>query len=633
MRIWHSGPRLSPVGSWLHKNSRRCSWSGDDPQGTLWLHLVLSLLLLCPATAVSYHQISVASLQAFRISLKNPSVLTSWGHGDPCSSGWRGVECIDNFTIASLKLSNLQLTGTLSPLVGQLTTLTTLWLDSNSFVGPIPSQLGELTNLTSLRLSNNFFNGSVPESLGMIPNLKELYLFNNDLSGTLPFTYSATRGTRIVVDGNNQLCSLLPGYGVPVCGPSLAPALIFGPVAAIPSPAKGKNHVAAIVGGVAGAVVLIVFSVIFVACCLFRAKSWPSATSDTGSSDPSAQVDWAKGPEAPLVGGAPAVVPETHTAKVFSLEELEHATKKFSTNNLIGEGGFGFVYKGLLEDGTIVAVKRRSSNASRDFAMEVDALAQVQHRNLVSILGFCQENDQQMVVYDYVPNGSVCGHLYDTDGFAVGEFDFKQRLSIAVGAAKGLEQLHTMTPSVVHRDFKTNNVLLDASLVAKVTDFGLSRLLSEGRLLQEGPVLVPSSSGDGTAGFLDPEYYKTQRLTRKSDVFSFGVFLLELISGREAICMNRPRPEWSLVEWGRSLLQAGNLGALVDSTLGSNYMEPAMRKVVEVGFKCVEPTGRKRPDMTEVFTDLEVALEMERGLATGGGDGTATVTLGSELFT
>jgi hypothetical protein len=169
------------------------------------------------------------------------------------------------------------------------------------------------------------------------------------------------------VSGNDQLCTLVPGYGVPVCGPSVAPALIFGPVAMIPSAPEGKTRVSAIAGGVAGAVGLTVISVVLVACCLYRAKSWPSHTFDTGSSDPSAQVDWAKGPEAPLV----QTVPDIRTARIFSIEELETATKKFLEYNLIGEGGFGFVYKGLLEYGTIVAIKRRSGVASEEFAMEV----------------------------------------------------------------------------------------------------------------------------------------------------------------------------------------------------------------------------------------------------------------------
>jgi hypothetical protein len=174
------------------------------------------------------------------------------------------------------------------------------------------------------------------------------------------------------VSGNDQLCTSVPGYGVPVCGPSVAPALIFGPVAQIPSALEGKTRVSAIAGSVAGAVGLTVILVVIVACWLYRAKSWPSHTSDTGSSDPSAQVDWAKGPEAPLVGGGGTqAVPEIRTARVFSLQELENATKKFSESNLIGEGGFGFVFKGLLEDGTIVAIKRRSAVATEEFAMEV----------------------------------------------------------------------------------------------------------------------------------------------------------------------------------------------------------------------------------------------------------------------
>ncbi|BBN02557.1 protein MpRLK-Pelle_RLCK-IXa [Marchantia polymorpha subsp. ruderalis] len=617
----------------LRDSSRQSRLTGITPSNVFYLLLIVLLFSPC-AALTTYQQTTVDALLAFKNGVKNPPVLSSWIIGDPCKGKWKGVECSTigkTRVITSLKLSNFGLDGTITPRLGDLITLTTLWLDSNSLRGPIPSDLGKLENLTSLRLANNSLNGSIPPSLTSLSNLRELYLSNNDLSGTVPFNASTAGVINIVVDGNNELCTLTPGFDLPVCGPSLAPALIFGPVASIPKSSKRGVHVAAIAGGVAGALALVIATIVLVSCCLLRAKSWPSATSDTGSSDPSAQVDWAKGPEGPI---ARSVAPESDTSKAryFSLEELEHATKKFSANNKIGRGGFGEVYKGLLEDGTIVAVKGRQGAATQDFQAAVEFLSRMRHKHLVNVLGFCQENDQQIVVYDYLPNGSVCGHLYDDNGAPVGKLDFRQRLAIALGAAKGLEYLHTTTPKLIHRDFKTSNVLLDAYLVAKVTDFGLSLLLAEGPHPQEGPVLS-SLNGDGTAGFLDPEYYTTQRLTEKSDVYSFGVFLLELVSGREAISQDRPRSEWSLVEWGRSLLQAGDLGALVDRTLGSSFMEVAMRKMVEVGFHCVEETGDRRPSMAEVVKELEEALEKERGLTSGGGEGATTVTLGSELFT
>ncbi|KAL3696665.1 hypothetical protein R1sor_010741 [Riccia sorocarpa] len=598
------------------------------------LQLLVTLLLFNPSAALtSYQRTAVDALLAFKNGVQNPPILASWIIGDPCKGGWEGVECTTiagTHVITSLKLSNLGLEGTISPQLGNLTTLTSLWLDSNFLRGPIPAELGNLKNLTSLCLANNSLNGSIPPSLASLSKLKELYLSNNDLSGTVPFNSSTAQTINIVVDGNNQLCTLAPGFGLPVCGPSLAPALIFQPVTPVAKSSEKDIPVAAIAGGVAGAVLLVIASGALVWCCLVRAKNNPSAHSDTGSSEPSARVDWAKRPGGSVSRGLPADL-ETANAREFAVEELEHATKRFSEDNRIGHGAFGEVYKGLLEDGTIVAVKGRLAPPSASFQTSVELLSRVRHKHLVSVLGYSQENDQQMVVYDYVPNGTVASLLYDDTGVPLGKLDFRQRLEIALGAAKGLEHLHTFNPKIVHRDFKTSNVLLDADLVAKVTDFGLSLLLAEGQLLQEGPV-VSSLDDDGSAGFLDPEYYTTQRLTERSDVYSFGVFLLELVSGREAIAQERPRAEWSLVEWGRNLRDAGNLSAVVDHSLGSNFTEFAMQKTVEVGFHCVEPVGDRRPSMVEVVRELKEALEKEKGLPAGAVEGATTVTLGSELF-
>ncbi|KAL2643425.1 hypothetical protein R1flu_011012 [Riccia fluitans] len=631
MQIGHMRSRL--VFSFRLVESNRESKHADIANSSV-LQLLVTLLLFSPSIALTTYQRTAADvLLAFKNGVQDPPILASWITGDPCKGGWKGVYCTSiggTRIITSLKLSNFGLNGIIAPELGNLTTLTSLWLDSNFLRGPIPSELGELKNLTSLRLANNSFNGSIPPSLASLPNLKELFLSNNDLSGTVPFNSSAAGVINIVVDGNNQLCTLTPGFDLPVCGPSLAPALIFGPVSPIPKSSDSDVPVAAIAGGIAGAVALVIATTALVWCCLVRAKRYPSAHSDSGSSEPSAQVDWAKRPGGSVSRGlAPDF--ETPNAREFTVEELEHATKRFSENNRIGHGAFGEVYKGLLEDGTIVAVKGRLAPASEAFRTSVELLSRVRHKHLVSVLGYCQENDQQMVVYDYVPNGNVASVLYDDNGVSLGKLDFRQRLAIALGAAEGLERLHTSTPKIVHRDFKTSNVLLDADLVAKVTDFGLSLLLAEGQLLQEGPV-VSSLEGDGSAGFLDPEYYTTQRLTEKSDVYSFGVFLLELVSGREAISQDRPRAEWSLVEWGRALRDAGNLGAFVDSSLGSNFTEFAIQKTFGVGFHCVEPVGDRRPSMGEVVKQLEEALAKEKGLPVGAGEGPTTVTLGSELF-
>eukprot|EP00250_Pteridium_aquilinum_P011205 c19904_g2_i1 orf=284-1735(+) len=381
----------------------------------------------------------------------------------------------------------------------------------------------------------------------------------------------------------------------------------------------------AIVGSAIGAVVLVLITLALVCMSLLRTKRYASRQSETGSSDHSIQVVWAKHPDSPLVVGRGPAFPEVVTARRFTLAELEHATKQWNSTNLIGVGRFGLVYKGLLEDGTIVAIKKRKGFASQEFAAEVDYLAHVRHKNLVILIGFCQEDDEQMVVYDYLPNGNVNSHLYDDSGRRLGKLDFKQRLSIALGAARGLEHLHALVPPLIHTDFKTSDVLVDENFVPKVTDFGITRLLTGE---QELP---PSTSRVHTPDFQDPELLDIQVINEKSDVYSFGVFLLEMISGREAITTSKPEPEGSLVEWAQFLWKRHDLGALVDYTMGGRFTEEAIKATIEVAFMCIELMADKRLSMKDVVNDLQKIMDMESGF-TSGVERLASVALGSELF-
>lgn len=496
------------------------------------------------------------------------------------------------------------------------------WLDNNYLRGQIPPGFCQLKKLASLRLSDTLLSGSIPLCILALPKPMELVVGNPHvytMKGGLnlfPCAMLPTSASRKVKPGKSLLSTSGSDLSSPPPGGYTLSPLPDG--TSSPAPALHSN-IGAIAGAVAGAVVLVSITLVLVCLSLHRAKRLSSGQSDTGSSDPSAQVDWVKRPDSPLIGIALPTVSEVQRARRFALSELEHATKHWNPTNLIGEGGFGLVYKGLLEDGAIVAIKKRTGSFSQDFATEVDNLSRVHHKHLVILIGYCQENDQQMVVYDYLPNGSVSSHLYDANGCCLGKLDFKQRISIALGAAKGLEYLHSLVPPLVHIDFKTSNVLVDENFVSKVTDYGLSRLLL-------GEKDFPLLNRAGTEGFLDPEFFVFQRLSEKSDVYSFGVFLLELISGREAISTTKPRPEWSLVEWARSLLEERNLGALVDVTLGGNFTEDGIRTIVEMSFQCIEPKGDKRPCMKEIVRGLDEILEKESA------EGTAFVALGSELF-
>ncbi|KAK1316923.1 putative leucine-rich repeat receptor-like protein kinase [Acorus calamus] len=377
----------------------------------------------------------------------------------------------------------------------------------------------------------------------------------------------------------------------------------------------------AIIGGAAGGLVLVALVVGVVWFCMLHHKSIPNKNSETASSDPSALVEWNRGGRFSTAGCS--YVTEPQGARQFALEELEQATKNFSEHNLIGKGRFGLVYKGMLCDGTIVATKMRPGAPRQDFVEEVHYLSGMRHRNLVNLLGYCQEGGLQMLVYEYLPNGSVCNHLYDNGRESTKRLEFKQRLSIALGAAKGLCHLHSMVPPLVHKDFKTSNVLVDENFISKVADAGVIRIL------QRMEDAFPSSQAYGGNVFQDPVVAGPEMLSVTSDIYSFGVFLLELITGRKASCLGFLESGESLIHWVE-----GHAGAqdLIDQRLGNSFTSGGMKHLVELTLQCLS-LHESRPKMQIVVSELDRILETEMTLTTIMGDGTAIVTLGSQLFT
>ncbi|XP_033508180.1 proline-rich receptor-like protein kinase PERK3 isoform X1 [Nicotiana tomentosiformis] len=368
---------------------------------------------------------------------------------------------------------------------------------------------------------------------------------------------------------------------------------------------------AAIGGGIGGAVVLL--GVIFFLCfCAFRNRKNSNKNSDSASSDPSAVVTME------LKRGGPSP-----SFKQFRMEELEKATRNFDEGNLIGCGSFGLVFKGLLCDGTVVAIKRRSGNPKQEFNEEVAYLSTIQHRNLVNLLGYCQDSGYSMLVFEYLPNGSMCNHLYDTGKDSATKLEFKQRLSIAIGTAKGLSHLHGQRPSIIHGNFKTANVLVDEDFIAKVADAGILKLLE--KIDDAGPSGLSSVNA-----FRDPEINQIGILCETSDVYSFGVFLLELITGKEASHIDEFGSNQSILEWVEKQLSSDQL---VDHRLLGSFTAEVMRDLIKLALRCMSFPGRYRPTMETVVLDLERILEKEQMHTTVMGEGTSIVTLGSQLFT
>ncbi|CAL9768494.1 unnamed protein product [Musa acuminata subsp. burmannicoides] len=298
-------------------------------------------------------------------------------------------------------------------------------------------------------------------------------------------------------------------------------------------------------------------------------------------------------------------------AQMFTYGELEKATSGFSEESLVGKGSFSCVFKGVLKDGTVVAVKRaiRVSDVkknSKEFHTELDLLSRLNHAHLLNLLGYCEEGGERLLVYEFMAHGSLYRHLHGKDLCLRKRLDWVRRVTIAVQAARGIEYLHGYAcPPVIHRDIKSSNILIDEEHNARVADFGLSLL---GPVDSSSPLSEPPA---GTLGYLDPEYYRLHYLTTKSDVYSFGVLLLEILSGRKAIDMQFE--EGNIVEWAVPLIKAGDISAILDPVLKPPADLEALKKIAAMASKCVRMRGKDRLSMDKVTTTLERALALLMG--------------------
>ncbi|KAK9672101.1 hypothetical protein RND81_12G076500 [Saponaria officinalis] len=285
----------------------------------------------------------------------------------------------------------------------------------------------------------------------------------------------------------------------------------------------------------------------------------------------------------------------------FTLRDLESATNRFSKQNIIGEGGYGVVYHGELINGTPVAIKRLLNNlgqAEKEFRVEVEAIGHVRHKNLVRLLGYCIEGTHRLLVYEYVNNGNLEQWLHGAMR-QHGNLTWEARMKVLIGTAKALAYLHeAIEPKVVHRDIKSSNILIDDEFNAKVSDFGLAKLLGAGKTHIATRVM-------GTFGYVAPEYANSGLLNEKSDVYSFGVVLLESITGRDPVDYGRPQNEVNLVDWLKTMVGNRRADEVVDPNMDTRPSTRALKRALLTALRCVDPDSEKRPKMGQVVRMLE----------------------------
>ncbi|CAN1223520.1 Probable LRR receptor-like serine/threonine-protein kinase At2g23950 [Linum grandiflorum] len=527
---------------------------------TLFIHYPL-----CSSYETRNHE--VEALMRVKEGLDDPhGVLKNWDEDsvDPCS--WAMITCSPDYLVIGLGAPSQSLSGTLSAAIGNLTNLRQVLLQNNNISGKIPPEIGQLSKLQTLDLSNNRFSGLVPDSFGQLTALQYLRLNNNSFSGPFPLSLAKIPRLAFLDLSYNNLSGPVPKFptrtfnvvGNPlICGSKSSDGC-FGPVNSGPlpfalasSPGKHKsNNIGVAVGVSLGS---ISFLVLVLGLLWYRKRQRSQIVLNINEQE-----------EGLISLG---------NLRNFSFRELQHATSNFSSKNILGAGGFGNVYKGKLGDGSTVAVKRlkdlTGSSGESQFRTELEMISLAVHRNLLRLVGYCATANERLLVYPYMSNGSVASRLR---GIFCGKpaLDWNARKRIAIGAARGLLYLHEQCdPKIIHRDVKAVR---------------------------------------GTVGHIAPEYLSTGQSSEKTDVFGFGILLIELITGMRAL------------EFGKSVNQKGAMlqvkkiqkekreEELVDRELrssSSSYDRIEVGEMLQVAVLCTQYLPAHRPKMSEVVRMLE----------------------------
>ncbi|MBA0750727.1 hypothetical protein Gogos_002117 [Gossypium gossypioides] len=558
--------------------------------------LLLFFFLSSATVSFSYEPRNheVEALISIRRELNDPhGVLNNWDEDsvDPCS--WAMITCSSENLVIGLGAPSQSLSGTLSGTIGNLTNLRQVLLQNNNISGKIPPELGTLPKLQTLDLSNNRFSNEIPGSFGQLNSLQYLRLNNNSLSGPFPASLAKIPQLAFLDFSYNNLSGPVPKFpartfnivGNPlICGSS-STEVCSGSVNADPlsfslgsSNGEQKSNKLAIALGISlsfATLILLSFALLW-----HRNKRKRLTILNISGKQEEGLISLGN-------------------LRNFTFRELQFATDNFSSKNILGTGGFGNVYKGKLGDDTLVAVKRlkdlTGSFGESQFRTELEMISLAVHRNLLRLIGYCATSNERLLVYPYMSNGSVASRLRGKPAL-----DWNTRKRIAIGAARGLLYLHEQCdPKIIHRDVKAANVLLDDYCEAIVGDFGLAKLLDHA----DSHV---TTAVRGTVGHIAPEYLSTGQSSEKTDVFGFGILLIELITGMRALEFGKTvSQKGAMLEWVKKIQKEKKEEVLVDRELGNNYDRIEVGEMLQVALLCTQYLPAHRPKMSEVVRMLE----------------------------